>query len=56
MTIVEMHELCDLLIDKANAPWFNPAEKDKFIRHRCSSFVESYIQNALENRYQTGSL
>lgn len=31
MTIIEMHDLCDLLIDKANAPWFNPTEKDKFI-------------------------
>lgn len=31
MTITQMHELCDLLIDKANAPWFNPTEKDLFI-------------------------
>ena len=31
MTIIEMHALCDLLIDKANAPWFNPGEKDDFI-------------------------
>jgi hypothetical protein len=31
MTIIEMHELCDLLIDKANAPWFTAEEKDLFI-------------------------
>jgi hypothetical protein len=31
MTIIEMHNLCDLLIDKANSPWFNPTEKDTFI-------------------------
>lgn len=31
MTIIEMHALCDLLIDKANAPWFTPEEKDDFI-------------------------
>ncbi len=31
MTIIEMHALCDLLIDKADAPWFNPGEKDDFI-------------------------
>jgi hypothetical protein len=31
MTIIEMHALCDLLIDKADAPWFSPVEKDNFI-------------------------
>jgi len=31
MTIIEMHTLCDLLIDKADAPWFTAEEKDEFI-------------------------
>tara|TARA_R110002126_G_scaffold94290_5_gene222695 strand:+ start:3395 stop:4027 length:633 start_codon:yes stop_codon:yes gene_type:complete len=41
MTILEMHELCDLLIDKANAPWFNPVEKDKFINLAQIEFLDS---------------
>jgi len=31
MTIAAMHDLADLLIDKADAPWFNATEKDRFI-------------------------
>ena len=31
MNIIEMHTLCDLLIDKADAPWFTAEEKDEFI-------------------------
>lgn len=41
MTIIQMHELCDLLIDKANAPWFNDDEKDKFINLAQIEFVDS---------------
>jgi hypothetical protein len=41
MTIVEMHELCDLLIDKANAPWFNTEEKDKFINLAQIEFLDN---------------
>jgi hypothetical protein len=41
MTIVEMHELADLLIDKANAPWFNPSEKDKFINLAQIEFLDN---------------
>jgi len=41
MTITQMHELCDLLIDKANAPWFNDDEKDKFINLAQIEFVDS---------------
>mgnify|MGYP003108944859 CR=1 FL=1 len=41
MTIIEMHNLCDLLIDKANAPWFNPGEKDKFINLAQIEFLDS---------------
>ena len=41
MTITQMHELCDLLIDKANAPWVNDDEKDKFINLAQIEFVDS---------------
>jgi len=41
MTIQEMHDLADLLIDKANAPWFNPAEKDKFITLAQIEFLDN---------------
>lgn len=40
MTIIEMHDLADLLIDKANSPWFNPSEKDRFINLAHMEFVE----------------
>ena len=40
MTIVEMHELADLLIDKANGPWFTSNEKDKFINLAQSEYVD----------------
>jgi hypothetical protein len=41
MDIIEMHEFCDLLIDKANAPWFTPEEKDKFINLAQIEFLDS---------------
>lgn len=41
MTIIEMHSLCDLLIDKADAPWFNSEEKDKFINLAQIEFLDS---------------
>ncbi len=41
MTIQEMHDLCDLLIDKADAPWFNPSEKDKFINLAQIEFLDN---------------
>lgn len=40
MTIIEMHELADLLIDKANAPWFTPSEKDLFINLVHKEYVD----------------
>ena len=40
MTVVEMHELADLLIDKANGPWFTSAEKDKFLNLAQSEYVD----------------
>ena len=36
-----MHELCDLLIDKADAPWFNADEKDSFINLAQIEFVDN---------------
>ncbi len=52
MTIAEMHTLIDLLIDKADAPWFNPTEKDKFLNLAQIEFVETrYTQfEAVEKR------
>ena len=41
MTIIEMHDLCDLLIDKANVAWFTPAEKDRFINLAQIEFLDS---------------
>ena len=41
MTIAEMHTLVDLLIDKANAPWFTPAEKDNFL----NLAIQEYTKN-----------
>src|SRR5210317_1243620 len=41
MTIQEMHDLADLLIDKANAPWFTTDEKDKFITLAQIEFLDS---------------
>jgi hypothetical protein len=41
MTIAEMHELADLLIDKANAPWFSPDEKDTFINLAINEYVKN---------------
>jgi len=41
MTALQMHELADLLIDKANAPWFNPEEKTRFINLAIFEFVKT---------------
>lgn len=40
MNIVEMHKLADLLIDKANAPWFTSEEKDMFINLAIKQVVD----------------
>lgn len=40
MTIAEMHSLADLLIDKANAPWFSPEEKDRFLNLEINAYVK----------------
>jgi len=52
MTIAEMHSLCDLLLDKADAPWFNPTEKDTFLNLAQIEFTETrYAQfEAIEKR------
>jgi hypothetical protein len=41
MTIAEMHSLEDLLIDKANAPWFTPVEKDRFTNLAINEYVKN---------------
>ena len=40
MTILEMHKLADLLIDKADAPWFTSEEKDMFINLAVNQIVD----------------
>ena len=40
MTITQMHKLADLLIDKANAPWFTSEEKDMFINLSMKQIVD----------------
>lgn len=40
MTIIEMHKLADLLIDKADAPWFTSEEKDMFINLAIKQIVD----------------
>jgi len=41
VTIAEMQDLADLLIDKANAPWFSPEEKDRFINLAINEYVKN---------------
>jgi hypothetical protein len=41
MTIAEMHDLCDLLLDKSGAPWYNPVEKDTFLNLAHMEFTET---------------
>lgn len=51
MTIIEMHNLCDLLLDKANSPWYNSEEKDTFLNMAQMEFVETrYRQFELDER------
>jgi len=44
MTIIEMHALCDLLLDKADSPWFTSEEKDKFINLGQEEFVQTQYE------------
>ena len=36
-----MHDECDLLLDKANSPWFSSQEKDKFLNRAQHEFAET---------------
>jgi len=40
MNIIEMQDMCDLLLDKANSPWFTSSEKDDFINRAHHEFAE----------------
>lgn len=40
MNIIEMQEACDLLLDKANSPWFTSKEKDDFLNRAHHEFAE----------------
>ncbi|MHA1690183.1 MAG: hypothetical protein ACTSU7_00970 [Candidatus Heimdallarchaeaceae archaeon] len=44
MTIIEMHKLCDIILDKNNAPWFIPSEKDQFIQLAELEFVKQKFE------------
>lgn len=44
MTIVEMHELADVLIDKANGEWFTPEEKDIFLNLAIKEYVDKHYR------------
>ena len=51
MTIIEMHDYVDLLLDKANSPWFTSDEKDKFLNLAQDEFVENrYDKFELDER------
>jgi len=41
MTIIEMQEMADLLLDKANSPWFTSSEKDDFLNRAHHEFAET---------------
>lgn len=41
MNILEMHQACDLLLDKANSPWFTAKEKDDFLNRAHHEFAEA---------------
>lgn len=39
-----MHELCDELLDKADSPWFNSEQKDRYLNLAHSEFEENYYE------------
>jgi len=41
MTIAQMHALANLLIDKADAPWFIPEEKDDYINLAINEYTKN---------------
>lgn len=44
MDIIEMHDLSDELLDKADAPWFNSEQKDRYLNLAHAEFVEDYYK------------
>jgi hypothetical protein len=44
VTLQEIHDLVDLEMNAANAPWFNAIEKDKFINKAHMDLVEDYYR------------
>lgn len=51
MNIQQMHNQCDLLLDKANSPWFSDNEKDDFLNEMIARFVENnHLQFELDER------
>jgi len=45
MNIIEMQDECDLLLDKANSPWYSSTEKDKFLNRAHHEFAETRYRN-----------
>jgi hypothetical protein len=41
MTVAEMHILCDEILDKSNAPWFNAIQKDIYLNLAQEEYVET---------------
>ena len=44
MDVIEMHDTCDELLDKADSPWFNPEQKDRYLNLAQAEFVENYYK------------
>ena len=44
MTLNEAYELIDLLLDKADQPYFTVVEKDKFLNLAISDFINMHYQ------------
>jgi hypothetical protein len=45
MNIIEMQDACDLLLDKANSPWYTSTEKDDFLNRAHHEFAETRYRN-----------
>jgi hypothetical protein len=51
MDIIEMHKYADLLLDKANSPWYSSEEKDIFIILAQAEYVETrHLRFELDER------
>ena len=49
MTLVEAYDYIDLLLDKADQPYFTNAEKDNFLELALTEFINDYYERAGED-------